>query len=152
MLLVNGMPPDLALVLDGLERPLELVLGGRLAALTLPGQNPPRFGELRRPDHVHADQVDRIVLGGQTTHDQLALLVRVGRELLVDDLVLAVGLLVAVGNGRVIGTTWLVEDVPVDRGRAGAAAVAAAPGGDGCRKHAEGNPRPRAAVPSDSSP
>ena len=58
-----------------------------------------------------------VVLGREPAHEELALLVRVGRELDVVDLVAALGLLVAVGDGRVVAAARLVEHVPVDAGR-----------------------------------
>ena len=115
----EGDAVDLAVVVHGLERALQPALLGRLAALALPGLDPACLGQLGGPDHVHADQVDAVILGREPPHDQLALLVGVVRQLHVVDLVLAAGLLVAVGHGLVERPARLVEDVPVDR--AGAA-------------------------------
>ena len=67
--LVVKAPQTLPLYSDGLERPGELALGRDLAARAGPRHDPARLGELRGPDHVHADDVDVGVLRGQAADD-----------------------------------------------------------------------------------
>ena len=89
---------------------VEDVLGHLRFELALPGLDPARVGELRGPDHVHAEDVDRGVLGTEPADELLALPVGVGWQELEGDRVLAVRLLRALVGRRLEGAARLVED------------------------------------------
>ena len=91
------------------------------------GLDPAGLGELGGPDHVHADDVDVGVLGGEAADEQLALLVGVGRQ---PDVARSCSgrwpACCSSSTASLVGAAGLVEDVPVERPRAARRLVAAA--------------------------
>ena len=89
VLLVNGAAQSTPAVAGGGQRPGQHAGGDLRGPGADPRPQPAGLGELGGPDHVHADQVDGAVPGGQPAHDQLTLRVGVARQRLQADPVAA---------------------------------------------------------------